>query len=63
LFSTTFERKHETGKHGLAVQKNGACTAFSEFTAVLRARVAEILAQYFQQSLVGCEGDIGFFAV
>src|SRR5216684_441013 len=63
LLSTTFESKHEAGKHGLAAQANGASSAFSKFTAVLRARVAEILVQNFQQSLVGCEGDIGFFTV
>src|SRR6202521_702400 len=38
LLSTTLECKHETGKHGLAVEKNGASPAFSQFTAVLRAR-------------------------
>src|SRR5712692_5728892 len=63
LLSTTLERKHETGKHGLTVQKNGASAAFSEFTAVLRARVAEILAQYLQQGLIRCEGDVCLFTV
>src|SRR5438309_10110589 len=63
LRSTTLECQHETGKHGLAVEKNGASSAFSQFTAVLRARVTEIFAQYLQQSLVRREGDISFFAV
>src|SRR6266849_4764199 len=63
LLSTAFERQHETGKHGLAVQQNGASPAFSQFTAVLRAGVTEILAQDLQQCFVGCEGDIGVFAV
>src|SRR5882762_3063301 len=61
--STTLECQHETGKRGLAVQKNGASPAFSQFTAVLRARVTEIFAQYLQQGLVRREGDIGLFAV
>src|SRR6266852_2138341 len=61
--STTLECQHETGKHGLAVQKNGTSPAFSQFTAVLRARVTEIFTQYLQQSLVRREGDIGLFAV
>src|SRR6202045_957962 len=60
---TPLECQHETGKHGLAVEKNGASSAFSQLTAVLRARVTEIFAQYLQQSLVRREGDIGLFAV
>jgi hypothetical protein len=44
LPSTTFECQDEAGKHGLAVQKNGARPAFSQLTAVLCARVTEILA-------------------
>ena len=63
LFSTALERQHETGKHGLAVQKNGAGAAFSEFTAMLRACMAEILAQDLQQSLVRCKGGVCLFAV
>src|SRR6266481_8846979 len=63
LPSPTLECQHETGKHGLAVEKNGASPAFSQLTAVFRARVTEIFAQYLQQSLVRREGDIGLFAV
>jgi hypothetical protein len=63
LPSTTLECQHEAGKHGLAVQKNGASPAFSQLTAVFCARVTEIFAQDLQQSLIGCEGDIGLFAV
>ena len=63
LRSTTLECKHETGKHGPAVQKYGASPAFSQFAAVLRARVTEIFAQYLQQCLVRREGNIGLFAV
>src|SRR6267378_77564 len=55
LPSATLECQHETGKHGLAVHKNGASPAFSQLTAVFRARVTEILAQYLQQSLIGRE--------
>ena len=63
LPSATFEGQHQAGKHWLAVEKNGASAALSQFTAVFRAGMKEILAQYFQQSLIGREGDIGFFAV
>src|SRR5260370_6695169 len=62
LPSTTFECEDEAGKHRLAAEKYGASAAFSQLTAVLRARMTEILTQYLQQSLVGREGDIGFFA-
>src|SRR6266478_2684083 len=61
--SAAFECQHEAGKRGLAVEKNGASPAFSQLTAVFRARVTEILAQYLQQSFIGCERDIGLFAV
>jgi len=63
LFSTALECQHETGKHRLAVQKNGASAAFSEFAAMLGACVTEILAQDLQQSFVRREGHIGLFAV
>src|SRR5713101_501103 len=63
VLSTALECQHKTGKHRLAVEKNGASAAFSEFTAVLRAGVTEILAQDLQQSLIGREGNIGQFAV
>ena len=63
LPSATFEGQHQAGKHWLAVEKNGASAALSQFTAVFRAGMKEILAQYFQQSLIGREGDIGFFAI
>ena len=47
LLSTALKCQHEAGKHGLAVQKNTASAAFSQFAAVLRARMTEIFAQNF----------------
>src|SRR5260370_2972319 len=63
IFSTTFERKHETGKHRLAIQKNGASATLSQLAAVFRAGMTEIFAQDFQQSLIGREIDVGLLAV
>src|SRR5258708_5681522 len=63
LFSATLEREHQTRKHRLAIQKDGASAAFSELTAVFCACVTEILAQYLQQSFVGGEGNISLLAV
>src|SRR6266850_4636177 len=48
----------QAGEHGLAIQNNGARAALSQFTAVLGAGVAEILAKNFEQSFVGCERDV-----
>lgn len=63
LLSAALECKDETREHGLAVEKNGAGAAFSQLTAVLRARMTEILAQDLEQSFIGRKGDIGLFAV
>src|SRR6267143_6075759 len=57
------DSKDEAGEDGLAVQNNGARAAFSQFTAVFRAGVAEILAKNFEQSFVGCERDVYLLAV
>src|SRR6266700_3515357 len=62
LLSAALQREHEAGKHGLAIQKDGASAAFSELTAVFCAGVTEILAQYLQQSFVGGEGNISLLA-
>ena len=61
--SVALERQHETRKHGLAIQKNRASAAFSQFTSMLRAGMTEILTQDLQQSLIRCEGDVNLFAV
>jgi len=53
----------QAGEHGLAVQKNGACAALTQFTAVFRASVAEILAKDFEESFVGCERDVYLLTV
>jgi len=45
--------KDQAGEDGLAVQNNGARAALSQFTAVFRAGVAEILAKDFEESFVG----------
>src|SRR5436309_3080989 len=63
LLSAALERQYETGKNGLAVQKNGASAAFTEFTAMLGAGMTEIFTQDLQQSLVRCKGDVCLFAV
>src|SRR6267143_5121291 len=55
--------KDQAGEDGLAVQNNGARTAFSQFTAVFRAGVAEILAKDFEESFVRCERGVYLFAV
>src|SRR6267142_3816435 len=55
--------KDQAGEHGLAVQKNGARAALSQFTAMLRASVAEILAKDFEESFVGCERDVYLLTV
>src|SRR6202040_2746061 len=58
-----FEREDETGKHGLAVEKDGAGAALAEFAAVLGAGVAEIFAKDFEQSFVRGKRDVNLFAV
>jgi hypothetical protein len=58
-----FHRQNETGKHRLPVQQNRASSALAQFAAVFRACMAELFAQYFQQSFVRREGDVGFFAI
>jgi hypothetical protein len=58
-----FEREDETGKHGLAVEKDGAGAAFAEFAAVLGAGVPEIFSKNFEQGFVRGEGDVSLFAV
>src|SRR5712691_684849 len=63
LLPATLEREHQTRKHRLAIQKDGASAAFSELTAVFCACVTEILAQDLQQSFVGGEGNISLLAV
>src|SRR6266850_2552443 len=55
--------KDQAGEHGLAVQKNGARAALSQFTAMLRASVAEIFAKDFEESFVGRERDVYLLAV
>src|SRR6267378_1859992 len=59
----TLDSEDQAGEHGLAVQKNGARAAFSQFTPVFRAGVAEILAKDFEESFVGRERDVYLFAV
>src|SRR5882762_5098841 len=58
-----FDSEDQAGEHGLAVQKNGARAAFSQFTAVFRAGVTEILAKDFEESFVGCERDVYLLTV
>jgi len=57
------DSEDQAGEHGLAVQKNGARAALSQFTAMLRASVAEIFAKDFEESFVGGERDVYLFAV
>jgi hypothetical protein len=59
----TFNAEDQAGEHGLAIQKNGTRAAFSEFTAMLGAGVAEIFAKDFEQSFVRCERDVDLFTV
>ena len=61
--STAFQRKNQARKYGLAIQKNGARAAFPQLTAMLRACVAEVFAQNFQQRLVWGEGDVDFLTI
>jgi len=63
LPSVALERQHETRNHGLAIQKNRASSAFSQFTSMLRAGMTEILTEDLQQRLIRCEGDVNLFAV
>ena len=46
--SRALERKNQAGKHGLAVQKNGAGATFSQLAAMFCPGVQEIFAQDFQ---------------
>jgi hypothetical protein len=59
----TFNAEDQAGEHGLAIKKNGTRAAFSEFTAMLGAGVAEIFAKDFEQSFVRCERDVDLFTV
>src|SRR6266700_6005522 len=61
--SAAFQSQHETGEHGLAIQKHRTRAAFAQLTAMLRARVPEVLAQNFQQLLVWCKRHVDFFPV
>jgi len=63
LPAITFKRQHQTGKNGSAIQKNGAGPAFPQFTTVLRAGMAKILAKNLEQRLVRREGNIDLFTV
>src|SRR5258706_9442327 len=44
LFASALEGKQQARKQRLAVQKNGASASFTQFAAVLRARMAKIFA-------------------
>src|SRR5882724_8682961 len=57
------DAQDQAGEHGLAVQKNGARAALSQFTAMLRAGMAEILAKEFEESFVGRERDVYLLTV
>src|SRR5207237_1149657 len=61
--SVALQRKNQAGKHWLAIHENGARAAFPQLAAVLRTRVPKILAQNFQQSLIGSEREVGFLAI
>ena len=53
----------KAGEDGLAVKEDGAGATFAEFAAVLGAGVAEIFAEDFEESFVGSERDVDFFAI
>ena len=57
------EAEHQTGKHGLAVHEHGAGAALAQLAAMLRAGETQVLAQHFEQGLVGREGDLDGLAV
>src|SRR5438876_8340357 len=57
------QAEHQTGKHGLAVHEHGAGAALAQLAAMLRAGETQVLAQYFEQGLVGREGDLDGLAV
>src|SRR3989449_7288684 len=57
------QAEHQTGKHGLAVHEHGAGAALAQLAAVLRAGETQVLAQHFEQGLVGREGDLDGLAV
>src|SRR6266849_1732187 len=58
-----FDSEDQAGEYGFAVQKNGARATLSQFPAVFRAGVAEILAKDFEESFVGCERDVYLLTV
>src|SRR3989449_1826596 len=55
--------EHEAGQHGPVVQQHGAGAAFAQLATVLRSGEAEVLAQHFEQRLVGGKRDLGRLAV
>src|SRR5437879_4090319 len=57
------EAEHQTGKHGLAVHEHGAGAALAQLAAMLRAGETQVLAQHFEQGLVGREGNLDGLAV
>src|SRR6266566_4924729 len=57
------QAEHQTGKHGLAVHEHGAGAALAQLAAMLRAGETQVLAQHFEQGLVGREGDLDGLAV
>ena len=63
LPARALEGQNETGENRFAIQQNSASAAFAQFATVLRADMAEILAQDFQESLVGREGDVRLFPI
>ena len=61
--SAALKSKHQTGNYRLAIQENGARTAFAQLATVLRSGVPEIFPQNFQQGFIGREGNINLLAV
>src|SRR5437867_8041688 len=57
------EAEHQAGQHGRAVYEHGTGAAFPQLAAVLGAREPQVLAQHFEQRLVGREGDLDGLAI
>src|SRR5882762_9584922 len=63
FFFVAFEGEQQAGENRFAIEQHSAGAALAKFAAVFCAGVVEIFAKNFEQCFVGCEGNIGLFAV
>jgi len=55
--------QHQTGKHRLAIDQHGACSALTQLTAVLGASQAQLLAQDLEQCVMRRSRNHVLFAI